>query len=313
MRILAFKVYADTTDGYREGVPRLLDIFDESGTRASFFFGMGSEGAGTPLSKLLGDNRDIVASAPGILRDAAKRGQDCGIYGWNPQEWRFRLEKMKDTSLEADITRSIEYFARRTGHRPSGFAAPGCRVNYMSLRIQDDMRFRYCSDTFGFYPFMPRLSWKTFSTPQIPSTLPPIEAVLKKSSEAEARARFAELAEALPDGLSVLPMNAATVNAKELYAPFYEFAQRLRSMGVKFMSLNDVARSVDALSLAPCEIVFARAFGMPNEVAVQSLESAGRKEKRDADEDSGDRRSGRSSRQKPHFRFEGRAEGRKSH
>jgi hypothetical protein len=211
-----------------------------------------------------------VASAPGILRDASKRGQDCGIYGWNPLEWRNRLEKMKDTTLESDIKRAIEYFARRTGCRPNGFASPGCRVNYMSLRIQDDLRFKYCSDTFGFYPFMPQLSWKIFSTPQIPSTLPPVEVILKKTTETAARDRFFELSDSLSEGLNVLPLNAAIANDKNLCAPLHEFLIRLSDAGVVFMSLYGVVKNIDIETLVPSEIIFTKAFGSSNEVAMQS-------------------------------------------
>ena len=272
MKIISLKIYADTLNGYREGVPILLDICGELGIEASFFFGMGTENTGSALSKFLGEAREIVASAPGILRDASKRGQDCGIYGWNPLEWQSRLEKMKDTTLEADMKKAIEYFSRRTGCRPNGFAAPGCRVNYMSLRIQDDLRLRYCSDTFGFYPFLPQLSWKVFATPQIPSTLPPIEVILKKTSESEARAGFAELADSIMEGLNVLPLNAAIANDNVICAPFYEFLLRMRDTGVKFMSLNSVAQSINAELLEPCEIIFTKAFGLPNEVATQSVD-----------------------------------------
>jgi hypothetical protein len=247
-------------------------MFDEFSIEASFFFGMGSESTGSTFSRFMGEGREIVASAPGIIRDASKRGQDCGIYGWNPIEWRSRLEKMKDTTLESDIKRAMEYFARRTGCRPNGFAAPGCRVNYMSLRIQDDMRFKYCSDTFGFYPYVPRLSWKVFATPQIPATLPPAEIVLKKSTEQSARSLLGELCESMPDGLSVLPVNAAVANVQELFIPFYEFFMRLCGEGIKFMSLNSVARNIDTEALAPCDIVFSKIFGIPHEVAMQSIE-----------------------------------------
>ncbi|MDR1581213.1 MAG: polysaccharide deacetylase family protein [Synergistaceae bacterium] len=272
MRILALKIYADTFYGYRDGVPRLLDICDELGIEASFFFGMGSEGGGSPLSKILRERREIVASAPGILRDAHRRGQDCGIYGWNPLEWQNRLDRIKDTTLESDIKRAIEYFSRRTGSRPRGFASPGCRVNYMSLRIQDDMRFKYCSDTFGFYPYLPQLSWKVFSTLQVPATLPPVEINLRKKNESSARELLAELSDSLPDGLSVLPMNAAVMNEHELYSPIREFLIRMQENGMKFMSLRNVAASVDPGTLSECEIVHVKAFGMPNEVAVQSVE-----------------------------------------
>jgi len=233
---------------------------------------MGNEGVRSPLSKILGEGKEIVAGAPGILRDASKRGQDCGIYGWNPQEWQGRLEKMKDTTLESDVKRAIEYFARRTGCRPNGFAAPGCRVNYMSLRIQDDLRFKYCSDTFGFYPFMPQLSWKIFSTLQIPSTLPPLEVVLQRASESEARSRLKELDSSVEVGLNVLPVNAAAVINPQIFGPFHEFLLRSAREGVRFVSLSAVAGKVDISSLPPCEVTDARVFGMSQGVALQTLE-----------------------------------------
>ena len=272
MKILSLKIYTDTVSGYRDGVPRLLDILGELDIEASFFFGMGTESTGSALSKFMGEGREIVASAPGILRDAFKRGQDCGIYGWNPLEWQSRLEKIKDTTLESDMKRAIEYFARRVGYRPNGFAAPGCRVNYISLRIQDDLHLRYCSDTFGFYPFMPQLSWKVFATPQIPSTLPPVEVIPKKVSETEARQGLSELANSIRNGLNVLPFNAAVANENVICAPLHEFLLRMRENGVKFMSLGSVAHSINRESLEPCDVIFTKAFGMPNEVAMQSLD-----------------------------------------
>ncbi|MCL2684558.1 MAG: polysaccharide deacetylase family protein [Synergistaceae bacterium] len=272
MKILSLKIYVDTFSSYRDGVPRLLDICSELGVEASFFFGMGTENTGSAFSKILREDREIVASAPGILRDALKRGQDCGIYGLNPLEWRNRLEKIKDTTLESDIKKAIEYFARRTGCRPGGFAAPGCRVNYMSLRIQDDLRLDYCSDTFGFYPFLPRLSWKVFATPQIPSTLPPVEVIMKRIPRAEMREGFSKLADSMGEGLNVLPLNAAVANDDVIRPPFYEFLRRVSENGVKFMSLGRVIRSIDVKSLEPCEIIFTKAFGISNEIAVQSVD-----------------------------------------
>ena len=270
MKILSLKIYADTLNGYRDGVPRLLDIFDELDIEASFFFGMGTESTGSALSRIMGEGREIVASAPGILRDAYKRRQDCGIYGWNPLEWQSRLEKIMDTTLESDMKKAVEYFAQRTGYPPDGFAAPGCRVNYMSLRIQDDLNLKYCSDTFGFYPFLPQLSWKVFNTPQIPSTLPPIEVILKKASEEEARAGFSELTNSMGEGLNVLPLNAAVAFDSAVQTPLYDFLRRMRGSGVNFMSLGGVARRIKKESLEPCEVIVTKAFGMPHEVAMQS-------------------------------------------
>jgi peptidoglycan/xylan/chitin deacetylase (PgdA/CDA1 family) len=189
MKIVALKIYVDSTHGYQEGVPRLLDVFGAQCLEASFFFGMGADDDRQTRqvfsSEWARSEKDIVASAPGIIRDARSCGHDCGIYGWNPREWQSRFEKMNDTTVEANIKRSIKYFSQRTGTQPNGFAAPGFRVNYIILRILDDLRFKYGSDTFGHYPYRPRISWKTFETPQIPSTHPPLEIMLQKLPEAE--------------------------------------------------------------------------------------------------------------------------------
>lgn len=272
MKILALKIYTDSIQGYREGVPKLLDMLSELGLDASFFFGMGTEDDGSVVSRLFREEKEIVASAPGIIRDAHRRRHDCGIYGWNPREWQNRLEKMKDTTLEADIKRSVEYFTRRTGSRPAGFAAPGCRATYISLRIQDDMRFQYCSDTFGLYPFLPKISWKTFITPQVPATHPPLEVMLQKVPESFVRTMMENLFDTLPDGLSVLPMNAAVAIVPEIFPPLCAFAARCRDAGTRFITLHRVVRSLDAQKLPQCEITAAHAFNMPRDVAVQTLE-----------------------------------------
>lgn len=272
MKIIALKIYIDSIEGYREGVPKLLGIFGELEIEASFFFGMGTEDDGSVISRLFKEDKEIVASAPGIIRDAFRRGHDCGVYGWNPHEWQARLEKMKDTTLESEIKRAVEHFTRRTGSRPNGFAAPGFRANYITLRIEDDIRFKYCSDTFGYYPFLPKMSWKTFATPQIPATVPPLEVVLQKQTEAAVRTRMEALWDALPDGLSVIPMNASVASTPEIFPPLYEFVTRCRNAGARFIPLSQIAKNLADAKLPQCEVVSAKAFNMQREVAVQSLD-----------------------------------------
>lgn len=272
MKILALKIYVNTQKAYGEGVPHLLDVMDELRAFGSFFFGMGTESAGGGLRGLFGEPPAIVDSAPGILRDAARRGQDCGVYGWNPREWEARLGRIQDTTLESGIRRAVEMFTRQTGVRPNGFAAPGWQVNYMSLRVQDTLRFKYCSDTFGFCPYRPRLSWKTFETPQIPDTLPPLETTLKGADGAQIRERLSLLGESLPTGLTVLPMSAAVGAMGDLRGPLRDFLLRQRDEGVKFMDLGSVTKILNPDTLPVCEIAFARARGMARPVATQSVE-----------------------------------------
>ena len=271
MKIVAARIYADSISGYRDGVPRWLDLMNSLGARGSFFFGMGSESTGSAISKLFKTEQNIVAAAPGILRDAYRRGQDCGIYGWNPKEWETRFEKLKDTTIESNIRRAIELFARRAGVRPSGFASPGWRTSYISLRIQDEMRFRYCSDTFGLYPYLPRISWKKFSTVQIPSTLPPLENVLKGLSQGNTSRALTELKGQLREGLNVLPASALLGANAECFAAISEFFRECSEEGVRFLGLDTVAASLDRESLPECDVADMMAEGMDKPVSAQSF------------------------------------------
>lgn len=270
MKIAAVKFYVSTRKAYMEGVPRLLDILDEHRCKASFYFGMGTEGSGW-LNSLIGEKDSIVESSPGIMRDAAGRGHECGICGWNPREWETRLAKIRDTTLEADIRRAVESFTRRTGFRPGGFASPGWQVTYMSLRVADDFRFKYCSDTFGFHPYRPRLSWKTFSTPQIPDTLPPLDALLTNAAGEQALMRTQRLAEQLEPGLSVLSASAVLGTSPEHRELLKGFLQQCGGESVRFVSLATVAASLEPDSLPVREVLFDKPGWAVRPLAIQSI------------------------------------------
>lgn len=271
MRIAALKIYVDSALGYREGVPRLLDLLDGLGSRGSFFFGMGTEDDGSMMSRLFREEREIVSGAPGIIRDAYRRGHDCGICGWKPREWVRSLEKLQDTTIESGIRRACEYFFQRTGSRPRGFAAPGHRVSYISLRIEDDIGFDYCSDSFGRYPYMPKINWKTFETPQIPSTLPPIEEVIGKARDVEARRLLGTLRGAFPDGLSVLPLNASLAADPGTADSLCEMLTKCVDEGVRIITLERVISSIDASTIPTCDLVMTRGFGSSRDIAMQSV------------------------------------------
>jgi hypothetical protein len=119
---------------------------------------------------------------------------------------------------------------------------------------------------------MPKMSWKTFRTPQIPSTLPPLEIALQSAPESDARSRLKELNENLRDGLNVLPMSAIVAALPQICGSLKEFLLQCTGDGVKFIGLSTVIKNLDASKLPTCEVIAAQAPGMPREVAMQSLE-----------------------------------------
>lgn len=275
MKILALKIHANTSRAYEQGVPVLMEMLDKADIGASFFFAMGSERSGSAFSKLFGESRGIASPSPGILREAYLAGYDCGVYGWNPLEWTTRFDRIGSDVLEDDIKRSVEYFARTAGSRPNGFSAPGFRANAVTLRIQDSVRFKYCSDTFGFYPHFPRISSETFKTPQIPAALPPLELVLQGRSETEIRALMEALVDQLGEGLNVLPVSAHVATVREVLCPLRDFLLRCKDEGVKFMDLNSVIKHIDHGMLCVCEVRMVLMDGFSGEILMQYPDTRG--------------------------------------
>lgn len=269
MKILALKIDVDSHRGYREGVPALLELFDRRGIRGSFFFSMGPDRLPGFLDRLRGETwPTIISSAPGILRDADRRGHDCGLHAWNPQEWRQSLDRLPVTTLEANLRKAVAGYVERTGHAPRGSAAPGWCVSDMSLRIQDELNFQYGSDTLGFYPFIPRIGRKAFSTPQIPTTLPPLESVRKQHPDMSIDQLASTMVESLQDGLNVLSLRAENEGIAQL-ALMAEILSLCESGKVRVMDLFSISKTLQRNNLPVCSVEFRKVGHFRHEIAVQ--------------------------------------------
>ena len=204
---LALKIDVDTLKGYREGLPRLLDMLKRRGIRASIFFSMGPDNSGKAVrrifrrgfvSKMLRTRAPstyglktllygtllpapmIVESDPGLLRRAVDEGHDCGVHAWDHVFWQDRLPSLSREAVRGQFARSMELFERVSGTAPACCAAPGWQTTPDALAVQDELGFAYCSDVRGTGPslprvFLPRMGGTTFRTPQIPSTLPTLD------------------------------------------------------------------------------------------------------------------------------------------
>lgn len=100
-----------------EGQPRLLDLLDAHGVRASFF----------------PEGWNGVHHADAV-REIVRRGHELGMHGWLHERWG---------ELDADAERTLarratEALADAAGVRPVGFRAPGgARTAYTEAILQD--------------------------------------------------------------------------------------------------------------------------------------------------------------------------------
>jgi peptidoglycan/xylan/chitin deacetylase (PgdA/CDA1 family) len=289
---LGLKVDVDTLRGYREGVPRLLDLFGARGIRASIFFSFGPDNSGKAIrrifrrgfiSKMLRTKAPstyglktllygtllpappIVPSDPGIFARACGEGQDCGVHAWDHVLVQDKLPFLAEAELESLHAKAAALFEEISGSPPRSCAAPGWQVSPASLALLDGKGMKYASDTRGRSPFMPVYGGREYRTPQIPTTLPTMDEVLGLPGVND---------ETLPglwaDGLTnewnVLTVHAEMEGLSKL-AVFEKFLLKTESLGVKFMTLAEIA---DRARPERGEIVYGTLPGRAGKVAVQA-------------------------------------------
>ncbi len=97
--------YLTTTRGMKEGLPRLLDLFQERGIRATFFF-----------------TGEMAERFPELARRVVKEGHELGSHGHHHR----RLDKMNTLEAEAEIKRSLEVL--REFYPVVSFRAPNLQL-----------------------------------------------------------------------------------------------------------------------------------------------------------------------------------------
>jgi peptidoglycan/xylan/chitin deacetylase (PgdA/CDA1 family) len=135
-------------------LPRLLDVLEEAGSRATFF--------------VEGVNAEAY---PEALAGIASRGHELGLHAWRHEEWG-RLDEAEQADLLDRGTRAFS----ELGRRPSGFRPPGGRLTAGSTRLLRERGYGYASpvgdwageaDGLTLLPFQWRLVDAYFHYPRV--------------------------------------------------------------------------------------------------------------------------------------------------
>lgn len=203
------KVDVDTHEGLRDGAPRLLELFQRRGVKATWFVSMGPDRTGRAilrafrqrgfLQKMLRSRAprlypwrtmlrgtllpaiSVAKTQPERLRAIAAAGHEVGIHGFDHVRWHDRLAALPAGEVRAEVSRALRCFEDILGFRPQGFAAPGWQCTAASLRVVDALGFRYRSDTRGVCPYRPRIGEYVSSIPEVPTTLPTLDEVIGRA------------------------------------------------------------------------------------------------------------------------------------
>jgi undecaprenyl phosphate-alpha-L-ara4FN deformylase len=268
------KVDVDTFVGLRDGAPRLLDLFARHGVRASWFVSMGPDRTGRavarafrqrgflakmlrsrapslyPLSTMLRGtvlpSVPIVASQPERLRAIDAAGHEVGVHGFDHVRWHDALARLGEPEVRDELTRATRLFEDVLGRRPAGFAAPGWQCTATSLKVVDDLGYRYRSDTRGRHPYRPAADGYLSSIPELPTTLPTLDEVIGRSGRTGD-----ELAAAYVGWIDPGTLNVHTVHTEVEGGPYLAQLDRLLARVKDVLPLRTLAEV--AAELPPVE------------------------------------------------------------
>ncbi len=294
---LAIKVDVDTDRGTRVGVPRLLDILDEFGVKATFLFSLGPDNTGRAIRRIFRPGffgkvarTNVVAIYglrtllngvlwPGphvgrrnqdVMRAARGRGHEVGIHCYDHIRWQDGLAHMSRAEVYAEFDKARREFERVFGEPAQTAGAAGWQANALSLAAYDAAGLLYASDARGMDAFFPLIDGVVFRTLQIPTTLPTLDELLGRPEHPEERLVEQYLSWLRPGDLNVLTAHAEIEGMLkvDLFRALLAGAQK---MNVSFVRLDDLAREYlrQRERIPVCELIQGEVDGRSGTLAVQ--------------------------------------------
>ena len=164
---LSISIHVDGYYGLVDGVPRLLDLFDKYGIKATFFVNMGREASIFQLLKYRDKNntnksdskiasrytrlqmlkiaflsRPLGHAHPKILRDIKKRGHEVEPHCWSHLLWHRNFENINHL---AEIQKMKKGYFGIFGEDPKGFVPPTWKYNKKVIDCLKKEGFSYIS------------------------------------------------------------------------------------------------------------------------------------------------------------------------
>src|SRR6516165_4351585 len=208
MATIALKIDVDTYRGTREGVPRLADLLIRLGARATFLFSLGPDHTGRAIKRafrrgFMGKVKrtsvlqhyglktlmyGVLLPGPHIgrgcraaMQEIAGRGFEVGVHTWDHVRWQDGVARASEAWTRRELVLARDEFIAVFGRVPLVHGAAGWQMNRYVPALQQELGFRYASDTRGEGPFLPLLDQTVGAVPQLPTTLPTLDELIGRS------------------------------------------------------------------------------------------------------------------------------------
>jgi len=203
--LIALKVDVDTYRGTREGAVRLADLLERLDARATFLFSLGPDHTGRAIKRVfrrgfLGKvKRTSVVEHYGVktllygvllpgphigrrcrafMQDTAKRGFEVGVHTWDHIRWQDGVAGASEPWTRRELALARQEFTEIFGRAPEVHGAAGWQMNRYVPALEEELGFRYASDTRGTGPFLPLVEGGGAKVPQLPTTLPTFDELI---------------------------------------------------------------------------------------------------------------------------------------
>lgn len=298
MALIALKIDVDTYRGTREGALRLADLLERLGVRATFLFSLGPDHTGRAIRRafrrgFLGKvKRTSVIEHYGIktllygvllpgphigrscgaqMRDIANRGFEVGVHTWDHVRWQDGVARASEPWTRRELTLARDQFMEVFGRAPLVHGAAGWQMNRYLPELQQELGFRYASDTRGRAPFLPLLDHGAATVPQLPTTLPTLDELIGRTDlhGADPVDHLLALTGAGASREHVFTLHAELEGGKYL-ASFERLLRAWQQRGMQLTDLASYVATLDVRGLPRCRIVDGTVEGRSGTLALQS-------------------------------------------
>ena len=298
MAVIALKIDVDTFRGTREGVPRLVDLLERLDARATFLFSLGPDHTGRAIKRVfrrgfLGKvKRTSVVEHYGVrtllygvllpgphigrrcrqfMQDTARRGFEVGVHTWDHIRWQDGVARADEPWTRRELALACREFTDIFARAPQVHGAAGWQMNRFVPALEQELGFRYASDTRGTGPFLPLEGGRNGSVPQLPTTLPTLDELIGRDDLGgeDPVGHLLSLTAAAPGRDQVFTLHAELEGGAYLRA-FERLLREWQARGARLVDLAAYAAGLDLPALPRCNIVAGTVPGRSGTLALQA-------------------------------------------